>query len=448
MFDRGLIVLIDQTGQVAPGLSDLLLQEHFQVVTVASSEEATKGGSPEFVLFVLADDSPEELEKIYRLKSRLPDARILALGAVKDVRLAARAVQAGAWDYLSTSIKPRELIGVLTEAKPFETNTAMPGRRYQFGTIVGQSSEIEAVFQRITKVAASNSTVLITGESGTGKELIARAIHHESLRRRNPLVPVNCGAIPEELLESELFGHEKGAFTSAIRTRIGRFELADGGTVFLDEIGEMSPQLQVKLLRVLQEKQFERVGGTKTIQVDIRVVAATNQNLQKAVEDGRFREDLYYRLDVIPIHAPALRSRINDIPLLVEYFLGRFLQTRPSSVAGVDSNALAAMLNYPWPGNVRELENLIERMVILCDGPQIAMEDLPEKILGRKQRVDPGNLVLPDDGFSLSEYLTQIEDDLIRQALTRAKGVKKRAADILGVNRTTLVEKLKKKGIS
>lgn len=448
MSDRGLIVLIDRSGRVSPRLSGSALAERFRIEAVSSAAEAAKSNRPDFVLLAAAHDSPEVFDDLRSLQTRLPGPALICLGPADAARFAVRMIRSGAAEYLPLTVEPEELLETLESIRPFKTDGSIPGRRYQFGTIVGQSPEIETVFQRISKVAGSDSTVLITGESGTGKELIARAIHHESLRRHKPLVPVNCGAIPEELLESELFGHEKGAFTSAIRTRIGRFELAEGGTVFLDEIGEMSPQLQVKLLRVLQEKQFERVGGTKTIQADIRVVAATNQNLQKAVEEGRFREDLYYRLDVIPIQAPALRRRINDIPLLVEYFLNRFRQSRPSSVDGVESRALSALLQYPWPGNVRELENLIERMVILCDGPRIGVEDLPEKILGRKQGVDPGSLVLPDDGFSLSEYLNQIEDDLIRQALTRANGVKKRAADILGVNRTTLVEKLKKKGIS
>ena len=296
-------------------------------------------------------------------------------------------------------------------------------------------------------MAGTDSTVLITGESGTGKELIARAIHQESSREAKPLVPVNCGAIPEELLESELFGHEKGAFTSAIRTRIGRFEMAEGGTVFLDEIGEMSPQLQVKLLRVLQERQFERVGGTRTITADIRVVTATNQNLKEAVKEGRFREDLYYRLDVIPIQAPPLRERREDIPLLVRYFLERFNQARPSNVEGMDRAALEVLTGYDWPGNVRELENLVERMIILSDGPMIGLDDLPERFSGPRAVPQPGGQVLPEEGFSLNRHLAGMEEDLIRQALAKAKGVKKRAADLLGLNRTTLVEKMKKKGI-
>ena len=349
--------------------------------------------------------------------------------------------------HLSGATPPDEIVRAAFGPRADQDRDSLPGRRYPFGTIVGQSGNVQHVFKLIDRVARTDSTVLITGESGTGKELIAQAIHYESFRRDKPLVPVNCGAIPEELLESELFGHEKGAFTSAIRTRIGRFELAEGGTVFLDEIGEMSPQLQVKLLRVLQEHQFERVGGTRTINVDIRVVAATNKNLKKAVEKGDFREDLYYRLDVIPIQAPALRDRVEDIPLLVEYFLKKFNKSHSDLLQGIDPEAMAMLGAYEWPGNVRELENLIERMAILCDGPRITTNDLPERFGGQVSGPVKPASTLPDQGFSLTAHLAQVEDDLIHQALEKAGGVKKKAADLLGINRTTLVEKMKKKGM-
>ena len=232
-------------------------------------------------------------------------------------------------------------------------------------SIIGNSKEIKQVFARIKKVCDADTTVLVRGESGTGKELIAQALHYDGNRSGGPFIPVNCGAIPGELLESELFGHEKGAFTHAVRTRLGRFELADSGTVFLDEISEMSPMLQVKLLRVLQEKQFERIGGTKTISSDFRVVAATNRDLEQEVKEGRFREDLYYRLNVIPIDAPPLRKRSHDIPLLVDYFIHKFTRTRKKKIKSVTGEAMSLLLRYNWPGNVRELENMVERMVIL-----------------------------------------------------------------------------------
>jgi transcriptional regulator with GAF, ATPase, and Fis domain len=256
-------------------------------------------------------------------------------------------------------------------------------KKYRFDNFVGDSRPIQQVFELVEKVADTDSTVLITGESGTGKELIARAIHYNSYRRDNPMVVINCGAIPEELLESELFGHEKGAFTGAHKSRIGRFELANEGTIFLDEIGDMSPNLQVKLLRVLQEQKFERVGSTRTIKVDIRVIAATNKNLISVVNKGTFREDLYYRLNVIPIKVPPLRHRKSDIPLLVDFFLKKFNKEKRKHIKELTPKAMDALLQYDWRGNVRELENLLERLVILASGDVIGLEDIPGSVQGR-----------------------------------------------------------------
>ncbi len=317
--------------------------------------------------------------------------------------------------------------------------------------MIGESPEMRRVFALIDKVADADSTVLIQGESGTGKELIAQALHRQGSRRDGPFVPVNCGAIPGELLESELFGHEKGAFTHAVSTRIGRFELADGGTVFLDEISEMSPMLQVKILRVLQEKQFERVGGTRTIRSDFRVVAATNRDLEEEVAAGRFREDLYYRLNVIPIEAPPLRRRGEDIFLLAEHFIRRFEQKRKKRIKGFTPEARRLLAAYRWPGNVRELENVIERMVILASGEWLDVEDLPEKM---RQAGDTAAAHAAADGpvmvegvFSLNAEVAAFEKGLLVQALNQCGWVKNRAARLLGINRTTLVEKLKRYGI-
>ncbi len=323
-----------------------------------------------------------------------------------------------------------------------------------FMGIVGKSPAMERVFTMIQRVATVDSTVLITGESGTGKELVARAIHLLGPRRRAPFVPVNCGAIPGELLESELFGHEKGAFTNAIRTRPGRFELANGGTIFLDEIGEMSPMLQVKLLRILQERAFERVGGTSTITVDIRVVAATNIDIDEAVREKRFREDLYYRLNVIPIQMPPLRERREDIPLLIDHFLRRFRRKKGWGVDGVEERAMEALMAYPWPGNVRELENVVERMVVLAQSSMIRWEDLPQRIRdgaggGAPPSEHHGSAgpVLPPQGLSLAKAVEEFERSLIVQALERTGWVKSKAAKLLRMNRTTLIEKLKKQGL-
>ncbi|ADH85892.1 sigma-54 interaction domain-containing protein [Desulfurivibrio alkaliphilus] len=326
--------------------------------------------------------------------------------------------------------------------------------------IVGTSERIRQVFVLIRKVADADTTVLVRGESGTGKELVAQALHQEGGRGRGPFIAVNCGAIPAELLESELFGHERGAFTHAVRSRPGRFELAHGGTVFLDEIAEMSPMLQVKLLRVLQEKKFERVGGTRTISSDFRVVAATNRDLEHEVKEGRFREDLYYRLNVIPVDAPPLRERISDIPLLVEHFIARFNVNRRKKIRGIKPEALDCLQRYPWPGNVRELENTVERMVILAAGRELGREDIPERLLagmgaapagqespGPAAQADLPTVAagpIPPAGFVLSEVVAEFEKRLIVQAMEQTGWVKNRAAKLLNVNRTTLLEKMKR----
>ena len=327
--------------------------------------------------------------------------------------------------------------------------------------IVGNSPALAEVFGVLAKVAPTDSTVLVTGESGTGKELLVRALHINSRRVGKPFVPVNCGAIPRELLESELFGHEKGAFTHAIRNRAGRFELADGGTIFLDEIGEMDLSLQVKILRVLQEKEFERVGGGKTFKLDVRIVAATNRDLDAEVAAGRFREDLFYRLNVIPLHLPPLRERGDDILILAQVFLERFCRIKERKTLTISAEAKDMFLRYTWPGNVRELENFMERLSILCDRDHVLPEDLPKKIwddVGRAKpapelRAAPAGFVWPavadlkDKGMGLKEFLDEIEDRLLAEALGKADGVKNQAAEILGIKRTTLIEKLKKKNM-
>ncbi len=317
--------------------------------------------------------------------------------------------------------------------------------------IIGDSPAMRRVFALIHKVADTDTTVLIQGESGTGKELIAQALHREGGRRDGPFIPVNCGAIPGELLESELFGHEKGAFTHAVNTRIGRFELADGGTVFLDEISEMSPMLQVKILRVLQEKQFERVGGTRTIRSDFRIVAATNRDLEEEVAAGRFREDLFYRLNVIPIKAPPLRERGDDIFLLAEHFIRRFERKRKKTIKGFTPAARQLLAAYHWPGNVRELENVIERMVILAAGEWLDVDDMPEKMRDPDRPAAGGGAgaapVMVEGVFSLNEEVAAFEKRLLVQALNQCDWVKNRAARLLGINRTTLVEKLKRYGL-
>jgi transcriptional regulator with GAF, ATPase, and Fis domain len=340
------------------------------------------------------------------------------------------------------------------------------GMGFAHSGIIGSSTSLAELFRTLAKVAPTDSTVLVTGESGTGKELLVRALHSMSLRGDKPFVPINCGAIPKELLESELFGHEKGAFTHAIRTRPGRFELAEGGTVFLDEIGEMDLLLQVKILRVLQEREIERVGGQGAKKVDVRVIAATNRDLEDEVAAGRFREDLYYRLNVIPLHLPALRDRGEDVLLLTEFFLKRFCAQKKRPVLRLCPDVQRIFEAYPWPGNVRELENLAERLSILCEGDTVLPEDLPRKILSQVGEVVelppprtraggapragfawPTVADLREMNLGLKEFFDTAEEKLLVEALSLAEGVKNQAAEILGIKRTTLIEKLKKRNM-
>ncbi|MGZ3698895.1 MAG: sigma-54 interaction domain-containing protein [Bdellovibrionota bacterium] len=324
--------------------------------------------------------------------------------------------------------------------------------------LVGESPAIQEVFTTVEKVSQTDSTVLITGESGTGKELVARAIHENSARATRPMVVINCGAIPAELLEAELFGHVKGAFTGATQNRQGRFELAHGGTLFLDEVGEMPLHLQVKLLRVIQTRQFEAVGSSRTVEVDVRLIAATNRNLEEAVQKREFREDLYYRLNVIPIKIPSLRERKSDIPLLVKHFVDQFNQLTGHTVEAPAGQILDALLAYDWPGNVRELENLMERLVILKGQGTVDLGDLPHRIFQKYVEGQPQGvgalsgwefprMVLPNSGLDLKAIVTAFENHLVDQALARTNGNKNRASELLSMNRTTLVEKLRKRGM-
>ena len=408
---------------------------------------------------------PKVDELILHLSDVFPDTLILTYAQNPGLQDAVEAMRLGGFDFLEAPVSDENLSLALDRALSYRQMEKERGerrldltRRYDVKNIVGRSQPMQEVFRLIHKVAATDATVLVLGESGTGKELVARAIHYQSGRNQGPLVPVNCGAIPEDLLESELFGHEKGAFTGAIKTRPGRFELAEGGTVFLDEIGDMSPMLQVKLLRVLQEHQFERIGGVKTINADIRVIAATHQDLKKRVEDGRFREDLYYRLNVVPIQVPPLRERRSDIPLLCDFFLKRLGEQKGLGKKRLDPKVRECLLRYEWPGNVRELENLLERMAILSDGEMLLPSDLPGRMaqaaalpLEPEQDIPPQGVLhtveVPEEGMDFNAAVDSFERALITQALDRANGVKNRAANLLKLNRTTLVEKIKKKGL-
>ncbi len=316
--------------------------------------------------------------------------------------------------------------------------------REKFEDIIGQSVKMQEIFTLVEKVADSDSTVIINGESGTGKGLIARAIHKNSDRKDKAFITINCGAIPENLLESELFGHVRGAFTGATSSKPGKFELANGGSVFLDEIGDMSANLQVKILRVLEEREFEQVGGSKTITADVRIIAATHRDLEKLVQEGTFREDLFYRLNVIPVEIPSLRKRKSDIPLLVSHFLKGFNAKNGKDVQGVTNDAMNIMKEHAWPGNVRELKNMVERLVVLKGEGDIDPLDLPEKLRGKGGHSELPSMEISEDGISLNTAVTDFEKALILESLQKTNWVKNQAAKLLRLNRTTLVEKIKR----
>ena len=383
-----------------------------------------------------------------------PSAEVVLMTGYATVETAVKAMKMGAFHYITKPFDTEEVVHLvdrlLDVTSVRKENLLLKSQvRDRFGlqNIIGDSKVILDVIDLVRKVADTDSTILVLGESGTGKELVARAIHGLSPRADRMMVPINCSAIPADLLESELFGHVKGAFTGAHITRVGRFEMAHNGTIFLDEIAEMSPHLQAKLLRVLQEKSFTPVGGTKTVQVDARVVAATNKDLDEEVEGGRFRADLYFRLNVIPIRIPPLRERTGDIPLLIRNFVEKCNREKSRAIEGIRPEALAVLQRYPWPGNIRELENLIERIAVLKGSGWIEIPDIPEKIR-QKETVPCSSVpVLGESGLDIRNATENFENSLISQALRIADGNKNRAATLLGLKRTTFVEMLKRKNL-
>jgi len=452
------ILIVDDDPEILEVIADILQQAGYDVDRAQDGRRAIRRIEDDFYDLVVTDLNLPKVDGMKILQyvvDQSPDTMCVILTGYGTIKGSVEAIKMGAFDYISKPVKSDEILIVVEKALKFRQlereNTLLKQqlrKKYRFENFIGDSNAIQKVFELIEKVADTDSTVLITGESGTGKELIAKAIHYNSNRRDNPMVVINCGAIPEELLESELFGHEKGAFTGAHKMRVGRFELANGGTIFLDEIGDMSPNLQVKLLRVLQEQKFERVGGTKTLEIDVRIIAATNKNLINAVNKGTFREDLYYRLNVIPMKVPPLRLRKSDIPLLVDFFVKKFNKQKRKRITGIDSVALDALLAYSWPGNVRELENLIERLVILSSGDEIDMDDIPESIKGKATKLESIEVKIPKDGIVFDQAVEEYEKKLILQALSETNWVKTKAAKLLNINRTTLIEKMKKKNLS
>ncbi|HEX7372163.1 MAG TPA: sigma-54 dependent transcriptional regulator [Thermodesulfobacteriota bacterium] len=451
------ILVIDDSPEILTLFSEYLRAEGYEVDTSVDGSAGIEMIEKKAYDLILTDMKMPSIDGMKVLEFALnhsPDSICIILTGYGTVKNAVEAIKAGAFDYLTKPAKMDEILVTLKRALDYR-NLKMENlnlknqlkKKYRFENIIGDHERIQKVFEIVEKVADTDSTILILGDSGTGKELIAKAIHYNSYRRDRPFVPVNCAAIPSELLESELFGHEKGAFTNAIRTRIGRFELANGGTVFLDEIGDMNPLLQSKLLRVLQERQFERVGAVKTIKTDIRIIAATHQDLKVAVAQKKFREDLYYRLNVIPIRIPPLRERKSDIPLLAHHFLEHFNRSKKKRIRTISDEAMEALVRYDWPGNVRELENTVERVVILVDHDVIAAQDLPEKFHLLPEPEPAQVLEIPEEGISLDSAVNEFERNLILQALIKTGWVKNKAARLLNLNRTTLIEKIKRQNL-
>lgn len=452
------VLVIDDDPVTLKVIADILKANGYETLTAPDGESGIKeleSNSYDLVLTDLIMIEVGGMEVLDHVLANSPETICIILTGYGTIESSVKAIKKGAFDYITKPVTaPRLLVSIekALKLRSLEKENIRLKKelrqKYRYDNLIGTSEPIKKIYDLIEKVADTDGTILISGPTGTGKELIARAIHYNSSRNDKPLVVINCGAIPEELLESELFGHEKGAFTGAHKVRIGRFEMANGGTIFLDEIGEMSPALQVKLLRVLQERKFERVGGTKSIHVDIRIVAATNRNLTIAINNGTFREDLYYRLNVIPIKVPSLKQRKSDIKLLVDFFLKKFQRGKKQRIKGFSPAAMDAMLMYDWPGNVRELENLVKRIIILCDNQVAGFDDLPEHLQQNSVLIQPVEEDLLEKGGTLSMAVKNFEKRLILEALEKSDGVKAKAAKLLNIKRTTLVEKIKKQNVA
>lgn len=447
------VLVIDDDEAVREVLEAFILEEGYEVEVCQDGEcglEAYSPGSFDIVLLDLVMPKMGGIEVLARIREMDSTACVIIVTAHGTIQSAVEAIKLGAYEYITKPFRIEDLAAALKRASEFKRlrleNFELQQqlrKRFSFEKLVGDSPAMYKVFELIEKVSRSDTTVLITGESGTGKEVVAKTMHYASQRAQKPFIAVNCSAIPHELLESELFGHEKGAFTGAVSTRVGRFELAAGGTLFLDEIAEMPPQLQVKILRVLQEREFERVGGIRTIKADVRIIAATNRALEEALEDKSFREDLYYRLNVINIKVPPLRERVEDISLLINRFVPIMCRRKDRDNLLFSKEAMAMLYNYSWPGNVRELENLVERLAVLKEDDLVTPEDLPQRFFTGEPPVTPP-VVETKEGIFLNELLEDFEKNLILKALRKTNGVKSRAAAYLNINRTTLIEKIKR----
>jgi len=446
------VLVVDDEANLRKVLATMLRRDGYDVTVAVDGEQALgefqKNGA-DIVVTDMVMPKLGGLELLRALNAANPDVPVIIITAHGTVDSAVEAIKMGAFDYITKPFDQAELSAVIAKAaRAHATNqrSVKPDAKAR-SALIGDSPQIQDVYKIIDKVADTPSTVLITGESGTGKELVASALHGASSRRDKPFIKINCAAIPHNLIESELFGYERGAFTGAVSSKPGRFELADGGTLFLDEIGEIPVEMQVKLLRALQESEFERVGGIKTTRVDVRLIAATNRDLLHEIEAGRFRKDLYYRLAVVPIVLPALRERRTDIPMLARHFLEKYNRKLNKRIEGIADEALAQLQVYPWPGNIRELENLMERTLLFADGPQVQLKDLPEAM-----RASPLPAETPSAGDAGLKDIVRmkaaaLEKDLIIRALDDTSGNVTRAAKLLQISRKSLQTKMKEFGL-
>jgi nitrogen regulation protein NR(I) len=458
------VLIVDDEPNLRKILAAQLSRDGYDVMTAEDGEQGLSMLREHHIDLVVTDLKMPKVDGMTLLREALredPELPVVMITAHGTVDTAVEALKTGAFDYLTKPFDKDEVRQIVAKALKTrqlageEATRTAPATSARFG-IIGSSPELMGVYSVLERVADTPTTVLITGESGTGKELVARALHENSSRKDKPFIKVNCAAIPKELIESELFGYERGAFTGAVGSKPGRFELANGGTLFLDEIGEVPVEMQVKLLRALQESEFERVGGIKTIRVDVRLVAATNRDLKRLIAAGTFREDLFYRLNVVPIRLPALRERTSDVPLLVEHFLSKFNGRLKKHVAGVEEEALDVLKAHPWPGNIRELENVIERAVLFCDGTTLRGQDLPHEVQGAPQAtaapVTDADLqaALASEG-GLKEHvkvaMSRLERELVSRALTQTGGNVTHAARLLKISRKGLQLKMKELGL-
>ncbi len=451
------ILLIDDEQESCKVLSLLLNRAGYQVKTSHSGEHALeilKKQSFDLIISDLFLPGINGIDILKQVKDDSPKTCVILITGNASAETAVEAMKEGALDYITKPFNFERL--KIQVAKALEQSRLVMENqylrqqlhgRYRFDNIIGTSQAMQQVFTRMEKVVKTDSTILILGASGTGKELVAKAIHYNSHRKDKPFIAINCGAIPTDLLESELFGHVKGAFTGAITDKPGKFEVANGGTIFLDEIGNMPLRLQMKLLRVLQEYEFERIGSSRKIYLDIRLISATNMDLQEQVKANMFREDLYYRLNVIPIHLPPLKERRGDIPQLARYFLEKIGKEMNRPQISIGQDAIQAMEAYDWPGNVREMENIIERTVALTDSMIIGRDDLPTDIGKKSPDTTPSAPQITSEGINMNRAIMNIEREMIQQAMVLGQGVKTRAAALLNINRTTLVEKIKRLGM-